>query len=357
MAGVRRKMVEGPSDSNPVAQIADDGTGTNTLENKNAKAAVSGYASLDGSSLVVQDPENATETPTAGKIAKYDGSGKLDSAISAASTTTPGLVKLAGSFGGTSTVPIVMGGDPWAYAKGNEVFNDEFTTFTTGGSPWHVCTDWDPRTAERATDSSVSFTRAIGANPAFDIATRSSTLLVQPANNTPTYISIYQTLPVGWVMSGTWTWVTKFNIPIYQAMAATGTHVSLGVCKPSATSLRDEAVSLYALSVSAGSVLTQTLYQFTANTGTSLGSYTITERIDRPTDIWVMLLHKSGSTTVYGFISNDGKTWSEIGSGAKDPTPFTTLYMTFMYQKAAGASTYAIYGCDYSRAYASELLR
>ena len=283
--------------------------------------------------------------------------GKMDPYVSPASTATAGLVKLGGNLGGTSTVPLVMGGDPWAYANGNEVFNDEFTTFGTAGSPWHVCTDWDPRTAERAIDSSVSFTRAIGANPAFDITTRPSTLLVQPANNTVTYISCYRTLPVGWVMSGTWTWVTKFNIPIYQAMAASGAHISLGICKPSATSLRDEAVSLYALSVSAGSILSQTLFQFTANAGTSLGSYTITERMDRPTDIWIMMLHKTGSTTVYGFISSDGKCWSEIGYGAKDPTPFTTLYMTFMYQKSAGASTYAIYGCDYSRAYASELLR
>ena len=42
------------------------------------KAAASGLASLDGSSKVVQDPANATATPTASKIPIADGSGKLD---------------------------------------------------------------------------------------------------------------------------------------------------------------------------------------------------------------------------------------------------------------------------------------
>jgi hypothetical protein len=43
-----------------------------------AKAAASGIASLDSNSKVVQDPANATATPTASKIPIADGSGKLD---------------------------------------------------------------------------------------------------------------------------------------------------------------------------------------------------------------------------------------------------------------------------------------
>jgi hypothetical protein len=43
-----------------------------------SKAAASGLASLDGSSKVVQDPANATATPTAGKIPIADGDGTLD---------------------------------------------------------------------------------------------------------------------------------------------------------------------------------------------------------------------------------------------------------------------------------------
>jgi len=52
-----------------------------------AKAAASGIASLDGSSLVVQNPANATATPTANKIPIADGSGKLDSWITAGGGT------------------------------------------------------------------------------------------------------------------------------------------------------------------------------------------------------------------------------------------------------------------------------
>jgi len=42
------------------------------------KAAASGLASLDGNSKVVQDPANATATPTASKIPIADANGKLD---------------------------------------------------------------------------------------------------------------------------------------------------------------------------------------------------------------------------------------------------------------------------------------
>lgn len=58
------------------------------------KAAASGLASLDGSSKVVQDPANATATATAGKMPIADGSGKLDTWLSDASTTTKGKVEL-----------------------------------------------------------------------------------------------------------------------------------------------------------------------------------------------------------------------------------------------------------------------
>jgi len=51
-----------------------------------------GVASLDGSSKVVQDPANATATPTASKIPIAESSGKLDGWISAASGSTAGLV-------------------------------------------------------------------------------------------------------------------------------------------------------------------------------------------------------------------------------------------------------------------------
>ena len=50
------------------------------------KAVASGLASLDASSLVVQNPANATATPTASKIPIADGSGKLDGWVTATAT-------------------------------------------------------------------------------------------------------------------------------------------------------------------------------------------------------------------------------------------------------------------------------
>lgn len=44
----------------------------------NSAGDASGLATLNGSSLVVQNPANATATPTANKIVMADGSGKLD---------------------------------------------------------------------------------------------------------------------------------------------------------------------------------------------------------------------------------------------------------------------------------------
>lgn len=48
-----------------------------TVERLANKAAASGYASLDGSTKVVQNPASATATPTASSIPISDGSGKL----------------------------------------------------------------------------------------------------------------------------------------------------------------------------------------------------------------------------------------------------------------------------------------
>jgi hypothetical protein len=53
-----------------------------TPENVANKAVANGYASLNASSKVVQDPANATATPTAAKIPIADGNGTLNSWIS-----------------------------------------------------------------------------------------------------------------------------------------------------------------------------------------------------------------------------------------------------------------------------------
>lgn len=69
------------------------------------KGAVSGYASLNGSSLVAQNPANATATPTATKIPIADGAGHLNGWISlepwvpGVSLDGSGAVIVAGSKG------------------------------------------------------------------------------------------------------------------------------------------------------------------------------------------------------------------------------------------------------------------
>lgn len=55
------------------------------------KGAASGVASLTAGSLVVQDPANATATPTASKIVKADGAGKLAAGWGGSASTLASL--------------------------------------------------------------------------------------------------------------------------------------------------------------------------------------------------------------------------------------------------------------------------
>jgi hypothetical protein len=91
--------------------LSDIGTNTHATIDSfiSSKAAASGLASLNASSLVVQNPANATETATASKIPIADGSGKLDTWITAGSPSAAGLVKLANHLGGTSLLPTCIG--------------------------------------------------------------------------------------------------------------------------------------------------------------------------------------------------------------------------------------------------------
>ena len=86
------------STSNPhntsAAQVGAIATG--------AKGAASGVASLNGSTKVVEDPANATVTPTAGKIPIADGSGKLDGWITASGVTAVGASAPVTTTGGTT---------------------------------------------------------------------------------------------------------------------------------------------------------------------------------------------------------------------------------------------------------------
>ncbi|MFA4836956.1 MAG: hypothetical protein WC749_12900, partial [Dehalococcoidia bacterium] len=72
-----------PANSISHTSLSNIGTNTHTAIDTfiSSKAAVSGLASLDANSLVVQNPANANATATASKIPIADGSGKLDTWI------------------------------------------------------------------------------------------------------------------------------------------------------------------------------------------------------------------------------------------------------------------------------------
>lgn len=111
-----------------------------------SKASASGLASLDGSSKVVQDPANATATPTASKIAIADGSAKLDGWISAASDTVDGLVELAtatetgtGTDATRAVTPDGLAGSTYGKRVVQIKVFDDATTVTTGDSKFVFC--------------------------------------------------------------------------------------------------------------------------------------------------------------------------------------------------------------------------
>lgn len=100
------------------------------------KAAASGVASLDGSSLVVQNPANATATPTASKIPIADGSGDLDAGW------VPDVITHDLDIGSTSagknlTINATLGSEliTWTDAGWNE---DGVTWTFVGGVLTHV---------------------------------------------------------------------------------------------------------------------------------------------------------------------------------------------------------------------------
>ena len=95
--------------------------------------AASGLATLDGSSLVVQNPANATATPTASKIPIADGSGKLDGWVTVALTKYFESAEQTITSAGTLTIAHGLGGEPkliqvWLVCKsaeGNYSVNDK----------------------------------------------------------------------------------------------------------------------------------------------------------------------------------------------------------------------------------------
>jgi len=79
-----------------------------TYQTVSEKGAANGYASLNASSLVVQNPANATTTPTASKIPIADASGDLDDGwFPSTITRDTEIIKGVGSLTTTNAIPKV----------------------------------------------------------------------------------------------------------------------------------------------------------------------------------------------------------------------------------------------------------
>lgn len=94
-----------------------------TAENSANKAAANGYASLNASSKVVQDPANATTTPGAGKIPIADGSGLLDAWV------TPG-----GGISNITSIPNRSHTDMQDIGSNNHIQIDSFISSKASAS-------------------------------------------------------------------------------------------------------------------------------------------------------------------------------------------------------------------------------
>lgn len=110
-----------------------------TFEKVANKGSASGYASLSAGTLVVENPANATATPTASKIVIADASAKVDGWVSASSTTVPGITEAAiasevdtGTDAARAVTPDALAGSNLGIRYAQEVCYDFTTSVAVG---------------------------------------------------------------------------------------------------------------------------------------------------------------------------------------------------------------------------------
>ena len=102
-------QLSGIDDDNIAASALSPNRVAGTAEVQSNKGAASGYASLSGSALVVQNPANSQVAPAASKIPVSDGAGKLDDGWLSSNVSLLGSsVSLTTEV--TGTLPILSGG-------------------------------------------------------------------------------------------------------------------------------------------------------------------------------------------------------------------------------------------------------
>lgn len=95
-----------------------------------AVGAASGIASLNSSSLAVEDPANATATKSAGKICKWGAS----EAFQCSALTATTVAGTTGNFSGQVTSTVATGTAPFVIASTTEVANLKSATSTLATS-------------------------------------------------------------------------------------------------------------------------------------------------------------------------------------------------------------------------------
>lgn len=232
-------------------------------------------------------------------------------------TSAGNWTDVEGGVGSSTNYP-----DPWEALAGDEVFSDDFETF----SGWTTYNGFNTTTTP-SIDTAASVFRAKGANPCVDSSLRTRGIVVMPENNTSTSISITKDVSGVLTASGNWLMMAKFFISHHRLIANNSVSAAIGFSLPASNSLRYNAVELFAMEQDAS----VSGIQCQRSDNNSIGNITemntaVTPAI--PNGIWAFLYHQSGSSDVNAFFSIDGgRTLCELGIVTKNPSTFTTFYV------------------------------
>jgi hypothetical protein len=237
--------------------------------------------------------------------------------------------------------------DPWEALAGDEIFSDNFDSF----SGWTVYNDFD-QTSTPTIDTAASVFRAIGNNPVIDSSTRDNGLIVMPENNTSNLISISRDisslLPSP---GGPWLMMAKISIPNHRVIINNSISAAIGFSLPASNNLQYNSVEIYALEQDPGLSGIQCQRWDNAVVG-NISEFNMSPNPAFPCTVWLFMYHENASSDVVCFWSIDGgRTLNELGTVTKDPSTFTHFY--FACSSIAQMTTYPQIGIEYCRIYDS----
>jgi hypothetical protein len=240
--------------------------------------------------------------------------------------------------------------DVWEELAGDEVFSDDFTSFTG----WTTYSGFDTTTTPTI-DTAASVYRAKGANPCVDHTLRTNGIVVMPEHTASTFITITRDISGVLDGDGDWTMVAKMLFPINKDQANNSVGGGMLFSLPASNDVRYNSVDMYALEQDVGGV-NGIQCQRTDN-GTPTNITEANQTIADPTyphDTWIFMYHKNAVDNVDCFYSIDGgRTIAELGSLTKDTSTFTNLNFVFFGARPAGQVVYSQMELSYVRVYQS----